>query len=158
MLYWVSIRWIRYAAIALMITVSIASSEEAKYASLISLISNPNQYNNQRIITSGYLFSGHGRLLLFPNKSDAENGLVENSIPLTTNTKETGKRLDYCTGKYVRVLGKFMLYKPESVIVNQGYIEAADIVLTSEYFKNTEVETGENRSEMNPEEREKGAK
>jgi hypothetical protein len=138
MSFWLSLRWVRCAAIALIVSVSIASSEEAKYASIISVIANPNQHNNQRIITSGYLFSGHGRLLLYPNKSDAENGLIENSIPLLANSKEAAKEVNQCTGKYVRVSGKFVLYKPESVLINQGYIEASEIVLTSEYFKNTE--------------------
>jgi len=86
-------------------------ADETKYVSIISLIANPEKYDNKRVNVSGYFNLTKDGEAIYNTKIDFENGLFKNAIYLSINYDRLDK---YNIGSpyrgYVQIEGVFNKY------------------------------------------------
>jgi len=84
---------------------------ETKYVSIISLIANPEKYNNKKVNISGYFNITRDGEAVYNTKVDFENGLFKNAIYLSINYNELYKfNIEPPYRGYVQIEGIFTKY------------------------------------------------
>lgn len=74
--------------------------------SIIQLIATPERFDGKLVSVTGFLRLEHEAYLLYLNKNDYENVLIENALWVDA-TEEMGKDKKNLELKYVRIIGTF---------------------------------------------------
>lgn len=105
----------------------------ASHVSLVQLISNPSQYDNRRVIVSGFLTLEFENSALYLHADDAAHFITKNALWVTARSGIKGRQ-DEINHHYVQIVGLFKASDHGHLGMYSGMIgEVERIDLTPEH-------------------------